>query len=316
MEYVITFLQSSTIHGLPFIGTTSRYVRLFWILVVTLGFIMSGYIIHQSFQAWNESPIKTTIETRPITEITFPKITVCPPKNTLTDLNYHLMMAENMTLQNETRNELKDYAMGLLYNHLYESIMKNFSKLEEKDRYYNWYHGLTQILGSEYFDDNWFRGVRYYVRTSALSGSVNTQYFGENFDVDKVDSDVTVHYGVQIDTSEHIRENPNVTIHLEIEKISMKELSTGDYNFNAEGALDVDETHISKNFTPPEQFSYGMLSTSKVSREDVMKQTLNLMPGFRFTWYYSGMDEKPNPKYSDYGITPSFVRNCFIHLPS
>merc|ERR1712241_550164 len=113
MEYVITFLQSSTIHGLPFIGTTSRYVRLFWILVVTLGFIMSGYIIHQSFQAWNESPIKTTIETRPITEITFPKITVCPPKNTLTDLNYHLMMAENMTLQNATRNELKDYAMGL-----------------------------------------------------------------------------------------------------------------------------------------------------------------------------------------------------------
>ena len=62
MEYVITFLQSSTIHGLPFIATTSRHVRFFWILVVTFGFIMSGYIIHQSFEAWNESPIKIIIK--------------------------------------------------------------------------------------------------------------------------------------------------------------------------------------------------------------------------------------------------------------
>ena len=312
MEYVITFLQSSTIHGLPFIATTSRHVRFFWILVVTFGFIMSGYIIHQSFEAWNESPIKTTIETRPITEITFPKVTVCPPKNTLTDLNYHLMMAENMTLQNETRNELKNYAMGLLYNHLYESIMKNFSKLEEKDRYYNWYHGLTQIIWAEYYDDNWFHGVRYYVRTYALSGSVNTQFFGENFDVDKVETDVTFYYGVQLETLEHIREDQNVTLHIEIEKISIKELSTGDSSFNFEENLDVDVTHVIKNFTPPEQYSYSVTSIRKVSREDVLKQKLQLMPGFRISWYYTGIATQPIFKYSDYGITPAFVRNGSI----
>ena len=106
MENIRSFLESSTIHGLAYISTGRKYVRLFWILVVIAGFTGAGVIIHQSFQSWDESPVKTTIETHPIAEITFPKVTVCPPKNTYTDLNYDLMMAENMTLDNETRNEL------------------------------------------------------------------------------------------------------------------------------------------------------------------------------------------------------------------
>ena len=80
--------------------------------------------------------MKTTIETRAITELTFPKVTVCPPKNTYTDLNYDLMMAENMTLDNDTRQELANYAMAMLYEQLYENIMRNMSKLEVTDRYY------------------------------------------------------------------------------------------------------------------------------------------------------------------------------------
>ena len=38
------------------------------------------------------------------------------------------MMAENMTLDNETRNELLTYAVELLYDHLHDIIMR--SKLE------------------------------------------------------------------------------------------------------------------------------------------------------------------------------------------
>ena len=40
------------------------------------------------------------------------------------------MMAENMTLDNETRNELLTYAVELLYDHLHDIIMRNMSKLE------------------------------------------------------------------------------------------------------------------------------------------------------------------------------------------
>ena len=141
MEGVRTFLESSTIHGLAHISVTSKNARLFWILVVIFGFTVSGIIINESFQAWDETPIKTMIETRPITEITFPKVTVCPPRNSFTDLNYDLLMVKDMTIGNKTRKELTDYATELLYDHLYETIMINIKKLEETDRYYNWYHG-------------------------------------------------------------------------------------------------------------------------------------------------------------------------------
>ena len=98
MEGVNTFLESSTIHGLTYISTTRKYVRLFWSLVVVTGFLVASLLIKESFDSWSESPVKTTVETLPISDIKFPKVTVCPPKNTFTDLNYDLMMTENITL--------------------------------------------------------------------------------------------------------------------------------------------------------------------------------------------------------------------------
>ena len=115
--YLQQFLESSTIHGLVYISTESKFARFFWILVVITGFSYSGYLINDAFTNWSESPIKTTIETRPISEITFPKVTVCPPKDTFTDLNYDLMMLENMTMTNETREEILDIGQAVL-NHI------------------------------------------------------------------------------------------------------------------------------------------------------------------------------------------------------
>ena len=124
MKEFQVFLESSTIHGLAYIATGRKFVRLFWIVVVIVGFTGSGALIYKSFQSWADSPVKTTIETKPITNITFPKVTVCPPKNTLTYLNYDLIRAENMTLDNDTRDELSKYAMEIIHDDLYHSIIK------------------------------------------------------------------------------------------------------------------------------------------------------------------------------------------------
>ena len=53
----------------------------------------------------------------------------------------------------------------------------------------------------------------------------------------------------------------------------------------------------------------------EVSMEDVRSQTLDQMPGFRFSWYYSGMEEelKPESKYSDRKNTQAFVRYNYIY---
>ena len=114
MEGVRIFLESSTIHGLAYISTTRKWVKIFWILVVVSGFAGAGYIIKESFDSWSESPVKTTIETLPMDELKFPKVTVCPPKNTFTDLNYDLMMTENITLTQEMRDDMFKYAVDVL----------------------------------------------------------------------------------------------------------------------------------------------------------------------------------------------------------
>ena len=142
MERIKTFLESSTIHGLNYISTTRKYARLFWMLVVLTGFTSAGYLIFVSFQSWAVSPIKTTVETLPISRIKFPKVTVCPPKNTYTDLNYDLMLAENFTLTDEMRDELINYSQKVIDEH---TFMDDLNKLQQEDRYYNWYYGYSKI---------------------------------------------------------------------------------------------------------------------------------------------------------------------------
>ena len=67
------FLETSTIHGLYYVGTAKKSIKLFWIFVVTVCFSVASYMIHQSFQNWAESPVATTIETLPIDEFHLPK---------------------------------------------------------------------------------------------------------------------------------------------------------------------------------------------------------------------------------------------------
>ena len=98
MEGVKTFLESSSIGGLNHIATSKKLARLFWISAVLTCFTGAGFLIQLSFQSWSESPVKTMVEILPLSRITLPKVTVCPPKNTFTDLNYDLMRAENFAL--------------------------------------------------------------------------------------------------------------------------------------------------------------------------------------------------------------------------
>ena len=131
MEGLKNYLESATVHGLAYISQTRNFAKIFWILVVISGFTGAGVLIHQSFANWQESPVKTTVETLPISEVTFPKISVCPPVKKLTNLNYDIVMAENnsLNLKNhmdaikyifQRRIEQFDYEMSM------EEIKENF----------------------------------------------------------------------------------------------------------------------------------------------------------------------------------------------
>ena len=145
MEHIKTFLDISTIHGLSWISSTGKWSRLLWILIVIGGFSGAGYLIYTSFDNWEQSPISTTIETLPISQIIFPNVTVCPPRNSFLNLNYDIEQSENITIDNNTRSELFDFALDVIQDEFHDEIMKNLSKIEDPDRYYNWYNGYTKI---------------------------------------------------------------------------------------------------------------------------------------------------------------------------
>ena len=63
-------------------------------------------LINNSYSAWQESPIATTITTHPLATLNFPKVTVCPPKDSNTALYPDLMRAGNTSLTEDDRESL------------------------------------------------------------------------------------------------------------------------------------------------------------------------------------------------------------------
>ena len=143
MDGLKEFLDSSSIHGLVYISTSRRLVRFAWLCVVITGFTMAAVLIQQSFSSWADSPVSTTIETRPITDLVFPNVTVCPPRNSFTSLNPDLVMARDKTLSQEERNELSGLVKETIFVEKYKSKLEEFNFYRQQD-YINWYTGITQ----------------------------------------------------------------------------------------------------------------------------------------------------------------------------
>ena len=304
MEGFRKFLESSTIHGLTYISTTRRVAKVFWILVVMMGFVGAGLLIKESFKSWSESPVKTNIETLPISKIKLPKVTVCPPRNTFTDLNYDLMMTENMTWTEEMKIEMFVAVINA-------DIGGSLSKLHEENRFYKWYYGYSRIESTYVIP-----GFHLYsdIHTAATSGVVSTQYYGQQFMSELVDRKIS--YNVYVYPPESIKFNENVTMHLSLEKVSLKGLTADSrlqVSMSGCGYLDADQTTTYTNFTPPEtNYDYydykNVVFNRDVSSEDVEQVMLDVMPGFRLSWWYTGAEVTPDRRYKDYEMTKHFVR--------
>ena len=99
------------------------------------------------------------------------------------------------------------------------------------------------------------------MHTSAISGTVSTQNFGDKFDADKVD--MNTYIIIFIYPPKAFKNSTNGTFHLEIQKISMTNLSIGDNSFdtfyfyvNSEKiTVDAEETYIQRNLTQADMYS-------------------------------------------------------------
>ena len=174
------FLECSTIHGLYYIAGNRQLVRLLWICVVIAGFTGSFILIHQSFSSWSDSPISTTIETLTISELDFPNVAVCPPKNSFTSLNPDLVMARNINFDEEKRTNLSDSVVQALYDASFNSKYKEFIDYRQ-DQYIDWYTGISSVKDMPRYTTS-FLGKQYLynLETTAINGSFSTPYFRQS----------------------------------------------------------------------------------------------------------------------------------------
>ena len=307
MKGVKTFLESSTIHGLAHISTTRKYSRLFWILAVLGGFSTAIYLIYKSFESWHDSPYTTTIETLSISEIKLPKVTVCPPKNTYTDLNYDLMRADNVVLTDEIRDELFDYALDVIWDQ--NDI---FGKLNEENRYFNWYNGLSEVKSLNFHS---YYGLQYFIDTTALSGSVTTQYYGQRYQADLVDK--FIEFKVFIHPSETDQKD-NITLHFQLEKVAIRDVSSDRFDRykidGYDGTIEPDTMKVYTNITNtllvriPWTRKKKMHLWRYVGKNDLESNSMEKMPGFRFRWWYTGANFTVEPKYSKFKLNKMFIK--------
>ena len=298
MESFRNFLESSTIHGLGYISTTKKYVRFFWLLTVLFGFTGAAILIYQSFQAWADSPVITNIEIVPITDFTFPKVTVCPPKNTYTDLNYDLMKTNNMVLKNDTRKELADYVISLFEREKYETMMKNFNYIQNTYKFRDWYSGARSIKLPEQKRET----INFYEGSTALDGEISTQHFGEAFDAEKIfrrehfigmNHDVPdrhsmkQRYGLNV-----LNKYPGSGIYFEAKKNSLNKRFKDVLNVNGNIVTDTFNMTRYLGRTGPKLF-YIVYKRQALTDEDINEMSMDKMPGFQLRWAYTFQGHGP-----------------------
>ena len=308
MEGIRDFLDTSSINGLNHISTTRGLSRSFWIFVVFSGFLVSGFLIHQSFQTWEQQPIVTTIETLPSEEMKLPKVTVCPPKNSFTDLNYDLMLARNATITKEMVKELynfAEYAIDIGY-------LKYLNKLEDKNQFYNWYRGISPLELPLLFKDKKTAPhpkLDLTLTSYALSGNITTQNFGKKMSSDLLERNVD--YTIKIVVPKEFQKE-NITINFKLEwlipeerSIRMSIDSLGYYPLQ-----DSREYSYAANKFNPDSTIYINYNHKIETGKDIQ---MDLTPGFKLGWSYSGkgIDLLSSPKPVTFGsgqLTNSFKR--------
>ena len=277
MEHVKTFLDTSTIHGLSWISSSRRWSRIFWILTVIGGFTGAILLIHASFYNWNQNPILTTIKTLPISEITFPNVTVSPPQQAYLNLNYDIMEADKKEIGEATRKELLASALEVLQDISFEEVMTNLNKVQDPNRYNNWYHGITKVSVPYFYKDS--DEIIYMIDTSSKSGNISTENFGQYFDANKVEKNIHIRIGLVLYYLDFIV--------FSIKKITMTgidgvdELSFGNYWMGYD-KIEASLKQVWKNVTGDD---YKVELKRNLFMNDVNDVNLNLMPGFQLSWY-------------------------------
>ena len=209
------YLDSSSIHGLAFISNSKSSSRVFWTAVVLCSLLASGYLIERSFSNWIDYPVSTTEKTLPIDKASLPLITVCPPKDTFTNLNYDLRKGENRKLEEDTINLMTFPMFEIIQQEFIQPAMAAFNFIKEKNKNRNYYYGYDAVdLKADIPNKNQTRNLLLTSGSAAISGSVRSPYFAEPYSESEFFEELRFQFDIKI--PEHIEKNQSIFLFIKI----------------------------------------------------------------------------------------------------
>ena len=93
--------------------------------------LSSGSLIWNSIKQWDQNPIATTITTHPISQLAFPKIYICPPRKTYTNLNYDIVYSNNTKLTSSQIEQLEKLIDEKIQEAELEKIIEEYDYYED-----------------------------------------------------------------------------------------------------------------------------------------------------------------------------------------
>ena len=156
----------------------TKSAKTLWVLVVCLGFVGAGILIGKSYKEWQDNPIATSITTHPIDDLDFPKVTICPPKNSNTALFHDLVKAGNATLSDERKITLRKAAYNIFIEQTHYEYVKNMlatSHMGNMDQVLKGFHSLPTPF-------NHANGLK--VKMWNLNGTITTPMFRGDYNED------------------------------------------------------------------------------------------------------------------------------------
>ena len=144
-------------------------------MIVCCGFAAAGYLIGKSYKEWQKNPISTSITTRPIDDLDFPIVTVCPPKDPNTALYHDLVKAGNRTLSDKDKYTLKEAAFKIFIEKSHKEYVKQMLAISNGLNMDPVFKGL-QSLPKNDIGANSFKVMMW-----SLNGTIATPWFGEHY---------------------------------------------------------------------------------------------------------------------------------------
>ena len=176
-------------------------------------------------------------------------------------------------------------ALGLLESKYFEQNWAIWNKVQEKNRFFNWYHGLT-VINTPYYT-SYSNTLNFVIYTAEPNGVLTSQYFGEPFQLNRLER--KFYYNFRIFWPVEIMNDPNVTFHVKFEQ-------TPGFNHSIqddEGNKIKFDSNNTIAYNPIDWDGYSFIIERNIEDKDLEKINLLSMPGFQLSWYISGAEVKP-----------------------